>query len=164
MLPQTTLRSKKPHESINDLPVHQATINQLFYPTSESRHFTRKDAGEAFATGLKSAEERIPHPEMVQLQMGDIEGLPQDANQRRAQLREQMRKVDQDKKRRARRDDIEKQENTTVVHRGRWDYRFQDVKVDASNTGKYVKGIGARYGVPPQDRKKGQIKIPRSVV
>ena len=51
-----------------------------------------------------------------------------------------------------------------TVHSGRWDFRFQDVSVDSVGLdGRDPRGVGARYGVPHQDRKKGQVKIPRSV-
>lgn len=38
-----------PHEPINDLPVHRLTDPQIFYPVSESRQFTREDAGRVFS-------------------------------------------------------------------------------------------------------------------
>jgi len=51
-----------------------------------------------------------------------------------------------------------------TVHSGRWDFRFQNISVDSVGLdGRDTRGVGARYGVPHQDRKKGQIKIPRSV-
>ncbi|KAL4943417.1 hypothetical protein BDV06DRAFT_189967 [Aspergillus oleicola] len=37
------------HESINDLPAHRLTDAQIFYPVSESRQFTRVDAGRVFS-------------------------------------------------------------------------------------------------------------------
>jgi hypothetical protein len=79
MLPTTPLRSgaagaaSAPHESINDLPVHPATRQQLFYPTSESRQFTREDAAKAFSSKLLPAEKRIPHPQLVQLERWNVE-------------------------------------------------------------------------------------------
>ena len=42
----------------------------------------------------------------------------------------------------------------TVVERGRWRWR-----VTEAETGK----VGFRYGVPHEDRKKGQVKIPTRV-
>lgn len=42
-------RAPIPHESINDLPVHCLTEPQIFYPVSESRQFTRVDAGRVFS-------------------------------------------------------------------------------------------------------------------
>lgn len=46
------------HENINDLPAHRLTDPQIFYPVSESRHFTRTDAGRVFsaAPALKHSE------------------------------------------------------------------------------------------------------------
>ena len=46
MLPKTEYSkdTRTVHESINDLPVHPATTQQIFHPTSESRVFTRADA------------------------------------------------------------------------------------------------------------------------
>lgn len=53
MIPTTPLVKppQKPltHEPINDLPVHRLTEQQLFYPVSESRKFTRVDAGRVFS-------------------------------------------------------------------------------------------------------------------
>lgn len=55
MIPTTPLyedarsQREKPHESINDLPAHRLTDAQIFYPVSESRHFTRSDAGRVFS-------------------------------------------------------------------------------------------------------------------
>ncbi|THC98361.1 hypothetical protein EYZ11_002142 [Aspergillus tanneri] len=60
MVPCTPLFSnphdRRPHESINDLPVHPTTSPQIFYPVSESRRFTRSDAGRVF-----SAAPALPH-------------------------------------------------------------------------------------------------------
>ncbi|KAL4806174.1 eukaryotic mitochondrial regulator protein-domain-containing protein [Aspergillus unguis] len=55
MVPTTPLyddahmQRQNPHESINDLPSHRLTETQIFYPVSESRHFTRVDAGRVFS-------------------------------------------------------------------------------------------------------------------
>lgn len=53
MVPTTPLaepgQRQKPHESINDLPVHRLTDPQIFWPVSESRQFTRVDAGRVFS-------------------------------------------------------------------------------------------------------------------
>jgi len=49
---------------------------------------------------------------------------------------------------------------------GRADYRFSDIRVDKNTVGpkgRGMFGVGARYGIPHEDRKKGQIKIPTSV-
>lgn len=53
MVPTTSLaedgQRQVAHESINDLPVHRLTDPQIFYPVSESRQFTRVDAGRVFS-------------------------------------------------------------------------------------------------------------------
>ncbi|KAK2782544.1 hypothetical protein FQN51_004560 [Onygenales sp. PD_10] len=74
MIPTTPLKSYPerivPHESINDLPVHRLTEAQLFYPTSESRQFTRLDAGRVFsaAPALPHSATNTPHntPEAIE--------------------------------------------------------------------------------------------------
>ena len=47
-----------------------------------------------------------------------------------------------------------------VPEKGRWEFRFRDVKVE---DGRGRGGVGARYGIPAQDRKRGQVKIPTRV-
>lgn len=50
------------------------------------------------------------------------------------------------------------------VETGRSEFRFQNISVHSGGSnGRSREGVGARYGVPPQDRKRGQIKIPRRV-
>lgn len=64
MVPTTPLAEggqRQPiHEPINELPVHRLTQPQIFYPVSESRQFTRVDAGRVFsgAPALESKEEK----------------------------------------------------------------------------------------------------------
>lgn len=53
------------HESVNDLPAHPSTGAQIFYPTSESRAFTRVDAGRVFSSApAQEHQERakVLHP------------------------------------------------------------------------------------------------------
>jgi ribosomal protein L3 len=68
------------------------------------------------------------------------------------------------KEREDRRREKERTEVTKVDH-GRSVFKFQDVKVDvrAGKDGRGLAGVGARYGVPHQDRKRGMIKIPTRV-
>lgn len=48
--------------------------------------------------------------------------------------------------------------------KGRWEFRFRDISVeDAGMHGRGRRGVGARYGMPHEDRKKGMVKIPRRV-
>lgn len=70
MVPTTPLTQggrQVPHESINDLPVHRLTDPQIFYPVSESRQFTRVDAGRVFSAAPalehhESSTEDLIHP------------------------------------------------------------------------------------------------------
>ena len=57
------------------------------------------------------------------------------------------------------------QRETIKVDNGRSVFKFQVVKVDerVGQNGRGAAGVGARYGVPHPDRKKGQIKIPTRV-
>ncbi|EEQ88831.1 hypothetical protein RJZ56_005072 [Blastomyces dermatitidis] len=74
MIPTTPLKKYPerpvPHESINDLPVHRLTEAQIFHPVSESRQFTRVDAGRVFsaAPALPHASANTPHntPEAIE--------------------------------------------------------------------------------------------------
>lgn len=167
MLPQTQYRGEKvepqAHESINDLPVHPATTAQIFYPASESRAFTREDAGHAFRPGLLPADRRIPHPELVQLEKMKLNGAPKDeitdamikysADEAKAI---EMRKLAQ-KAREAK---------EVKVYKGfRWDFKFTDFSLDNTigSNERSRKAVGARYGMPHEDRKRGQVKIPTSV-
>jgi hypothetical protein len=154
------------HESINDLPVHKATTPQIFHPVSESRVFTRVDAGKVFDDDLLPADERIPHPELVELERNNLMGMRKE--ERAKMFWDRMR--DEEEKRAAqvkRREEAERKRTTLVVQPGgRADYRFQDVRVDVTTvgpTGRGPQGVGARYGFPHEDRKKGQIKIPTRV-
>ena len=165
MLPQTPYieNDPMPHESINDLPVHRATLNQIFHPVSESRQFTRSDAAKVFQPDLLPADDRVPHTELVQLEKWRFEGIQQD--QRVAMMREKNEKEAQAKREReARRREREARE-TIKVDNGRSIFKFQEVKVDerVGEKGRGREGVGARYGVPHEDRKKGQIKIPTRV-
>jgi putative heme iron utilization protein len=154
MLPQTKYNPNaavhKMHESINDLPVISATTNQLFWPASESRHFTRIDAGKAFKDGLLPADMRIPHPQMVE------KHLLETNMSRAARMSEQANLVAV----------LPKKANNKVkmIGGGNFDLRVEQVNVESTGkTGRSRKGVGHRYGMPHEDRKRGQIKIPTSV-
>ncbi|KAI9814540.1 MAG: hypothetical protein M1832_005720 [Thelocarpon impressellum] len=171
MLPRTPLTTPipTPHESINDLPAHPATMQQIFLPTSESRRFTRADAGKAFDATLLPADERIPHPELIELERERNAGLPREeriARQRTREADEEAALAARQAKRRA----VEEKTITTVKPAaeggagGRWAWRFQDVSVqDAGRDGRDGRGVGWRYGVPHGDRKRGAVKIPTRV-
>ena len=146
------------HESINDLPVHPATLPQIFHPTSESRHFTRADAGQVFFSGLLPADDRIPHPEMIAALKDRAAGL----NAREVAEAQTARIAGMEAKRALREKDKlrEVEKRTKVVEGRRWDFKFVDCSVDeAGKKGRSLTAAGWRYGFPHEDRKKGQIKI-----
>ncbi|KAG8525719.1 uncharacterized protein KY384_000479 [Bacidia gigantensis] len=161
MLPKTPYIASKPlrHEPINDLPVHQATTPQIFHPTSESRHFTRTDAGKAFKYTLLPADKRIPHPKLVEAQIWHNEGLQKEevaARQKQNKEVEENFRLEKERARKAR-----EESTTTTAETARSVYRFKEVSVEqVGQDGRGRGGVGARYGMPHQDRKKGQIKIP----
>ena len=164
MLPSTPYVPNDPitHESINDLPVHRATEIQIFHPVSESRQFTRRDAGRVFDRDLKPAEDRVPHTELVQLQKWRHEGkIP--AERIQLQREKDAKDVQRRKILESKRKEKEWKE-TKKVETERSTFRFQDIMVEGVGpTGRSKEGVGARYGIPHQDRKKGQIKIPMRV-
>jgi len=205
MLPKTPLTNPpRPHEPINDLPVHHATNPQLFYPTSESRAFNRVDAGRVFSaaprlpddpdTGqggqpalepwkdrtrelvgppgqerevLKPADARIPHPHLVAYEKDRLDARVKSVPGERRRRYEERLAVDEKERQEARARARRRQEaNTTRVAAGRWEFVFREAKTTREGTGMDGRGTGSpgfRYGVPPQDRKRGQVKIPTRV-
>ncbi|KAI9887745.1 MAG: hypothetical protein M1823_000386 [Watsoniomyces obsoletus] len=176
MLPKTSYQAqaggnnrRNTHESINDLPVHPATTQQIFHLTSESRVFTRSDAAKIFDPTLLPADARLPHPELIEMERENIDGIPQQERIRRAQdraiLEEQKRlTVIQRKKDYDARTVRKIPPQTEGGHGGRWEWRFKNISVqDVGADGRAPGGTGWRYGVPHQDRKRGQIKIPTKV-
>ena len=164
MLPQTPFipNDPIPHESINDLPVHRATTRQIFHPVSESRHFTRRDAGKVFDRTLLPAEDRIPHTELYEMSRWRVEGVTsgerirrrREANETEAKAKEELEKLRKEKEKL-----LVKKAQTP-----RWEFRFREMQAEgAGEDGRARGGIGARYGMPHEDRKKGQIKIPTRV-
>ena len=165
MLPKTAYsedpKKRKTHESINDLPVHAATGPQIFYPTSESRHFTRVDAAKVFDESLLPADDRIPHPELTLMHKDFKAGLPEAEIAARQEQR--VEKQQKEKARIAARKEKELAA-VTRVQTPRWEFRFTDVNVDnIGKDGRGAKGVGWRYGVPLMDRSRGQVKIPTRV-
>jgi hypothetical protein len=168
MLPQTPFHRGTPptiHEAINDLPVHRDTLRQIFHPVSESRHFTRVDAGHIFNPSLLPADDRIPHPELVDIERARLG----DPNKKDEMLRVVREKLVQEGRAREDREQrsIEREAREVkkvMPEKGRWEFRFRDIKVEnVGSDGRGRNGVGARYGIPHQDRKRGQIKIPTRV-
>lgn len=209
MLPKTTYSDnpayQRRHESINDLPVHRQTDPQIFYPVSESRPFTRLDAGRVFSGAprllnhessdpahshsttnpnkkhhiervgkgadetqvLQPADARIPHPYLVSHERDRL-ARPDERNANIKRFAQRLVAEDEaDAKRRE--TALRRQAEATdrvVPKDSRFEFRVSDVVVSKETTGKDGRGArapGRRYGVPSDDRKKGQVKIPTSV-
>ncbi|KAK1065687.1 hypothetical protein LTR74_007725 [Friedmanniomyces endolithicus] len=167
MLPTTPFQPETanpitPHEPINDLPVHPHTRQQLFYPASESRQFTREDAAKVFSAKLLPADQRIPFPMLVDLEKWKLEGLDRQQRQARQVQKDRDAREEAAAKETAR---IEWQERTQRVVKGRrWDFAFQDISAEkVGRDGRGREAVGYRYGMPHVDRKRGVIKIPTSV-
>ncbi|KAL2062370.1 hypothetical protein VTL71DRAFT_6636 [Oculimacula yallundae] len=165
MLPKTLLAppGEKPnlHESINDLPVHRMTGQQIWHPTSESRHFTREDAAKIFDDNLLPADARVPHPELAVRFKDYLEDISPEEKYKRMTDRDNA----EEKKRAAKlARQAKKEAAIKKVDTGRWEFHFTDINVDAvGKTGRGHKGVGWRYGQPHDDRTRGKIKIPTSV-
>jgi hypothetical protein len=166
MLPKTeyvaSTKNFTPHESINDLPIHEATGQQIFHPTSESRVFTRVDAAKAFDEKLLPTDLRVPHPELASMHKDFLAGMTKSEIQTRQNERDDAR---EEKKEYWRTKQAKKLEGLKVVDRPRWDFVITPINADdIGKDGRGHNGVGWRYGVPLMDRSRSQVKIPKRVV
>lgn len=150
---------KQPLEPINEIHVHGYTMQQLFVPTSESRHFTREDAADAFHHTMLSADARMPHKEFVDHHRRVKSGMRErDSEERFVEAARKSQAADE--QRYQRRKDVEKRITTTIASE-RFDFRIKKMQVDdVGPVGRARSGVGWRYGAPYEDRKKNQVKIP----
>ncbi|KAK5626891.1 hypothetical protein RRF57_002606 [Xylaria bambusicola] len=152
-----------PYEPINEIHVHPYTMQQLFWPTSESRHFTREDAAKAFHPTLLSADKRVPHPELIQMEREVEQGRPV------WEASERFKQAVMETERNAAEKQIAKaaheEKQTTRVNTERFEFRFKQFNSEnVGPKGRSRNVVGWRYGTPLDDRSKGhQIKIPISV-
>jgi hypothetical protein len=166
MLPKTPYDAEgesrpKPHESINDLPVHRKTGTQIFHPTSESRHFTREDAAKVFDERLLPADLRVPHPELAEMHKDYKGGLSQVEREVRQKERDE---VAERKRQRITAKKAKQEAAIKKVDTGRSEFRFTEISVDdAGKDGRGFKGVGWRYGHPHMDRSRGTVRIPTGV-
>ena len=171
-----SLAPKQLLEPINELPNHPLTNPQIFYPVGESQTFTRKDASRVFSAThgeqLLPTDERIPHRQLIAYQHKRDTGCSaEEYNEfklamEQKELEEHAQRIERAKVRRAR--DVQvilpSAEQTKAKGAARWEWRFEQISIDeAGKDGRGAKGVGARYGIPSQERKKGMIKIPRRV-
>ncbi|KAI1498396.1 eukaryotic mitochondrial regulator protein-domain-containing protein [Biscogniauxia marginata] len=166
MLPVKTFYSNQqndPYEPINELHVHPYTMQQIFWPTSESRHFTRFDAARAFHKDMLPADRRVPHPELILMERELLQGLPpREASDRfkEAVMQSERLAAERQLKKAAK-----EEERTTRVNTDRFQFRFKEYNSEEVGArGKKRNVVGWRYGAPYYDRTKDhQIKIPTSV-
>ncbi|KAI1141012.1 eukaryotic mitochondrial regulator protein-domain-containing protein [Hypoxylon sp. FL0543] len=165
MLPTHTFKrdqQNEPLEQINELHIHPYTTKQLFWPTSESRHFTRADAAKAFHNKLLSPDERVPHPELIQMEKEILQGRPPwDASERfkQAAMESERKAADKELAKAALEDKY-----TTSVNTKRFEFRFKQINSEnVGPKGRARNAVGWRYGAPSYDRSKGEVKIPTSV-
>ncbi|PNH37532.1 hypothetical protein VD0004_g9257 [Verticillium dahliae] len=164
MVPTTTYNPENQfeHEPIHEIDVHKLSQQQLFVPTSESRAFTREDAAEALHRSLLPVDKRAPHTQLIELQKATLEGVPLETSlfKFKADTRAE---EDRLKEKHQKKVQLEMSQ-TSRVDTKRFEYRFQDVNVEVvGKTGRGHKGVGARYGVPFDDRKRGRNNVPLSV-
>jgi DNA-binding GntR family transcriptional regulator len=168
MLPKTAFTEgaeNTPHEPINEIHVHKLTMQQLFVPVSESRHFTRDDAAKAFHEKMLSADKRSPQPELIQVEREVHQSNGTVSRDDRLEVwKEEMQKQEAEIAEKLAKKDAEEAKKTTRVKTDRFEFRFKEVSADDVGVdGKSRDGTGWRYGVPHEDRKRGQVKIPTSV-
>lgn len=149
----------QPLEPINEIHVHGYTMQQLFVPTSESRHFTREDAAKAFHHTMLSPDERIPHKALVAHRRRVTEGMKERDSQ--DVFVEASRAAEQALNDRVQANKAREAAITTTVPTDRFEFRIKKMTVDdVGKDGRSRRGVGWRYGFPFEDRKKNQIKIP----
>lgn len=123
--------------------------------------------GENARQVLQPADVRIPHPQLVKLEL-DRAAFPEERRkvaQLHAERMERQEKVEKERRERA-----QSRREKSIKHvepdGGRFDYRFSDAVFTAETTGKDGRAPwapGRRYGVPTNDRKRGMVKIPTRV-
>lgn len=164
MLPRTTYKPDENvvHEPINDVHVHGHTMQQIFLPTSESRHFTREDAAKAFHRKMLSTDERSHHPELISMLRGVHNGERRGDSTKK--FVEAARESEQALVRKAEEDKQREEARTTRVQSDRFEFRVQSFNSErVGTTGRDRHATGWRYGAPLDDRKRGKVKIPTAV-
>ncbi|CAK7235166.1 hypothetical protein SCUCBS95973_009177 [Sporothrix curviconia] len=150
-------------ENVNEIHSHAYTKQQLFVPTSESRQFNREDAARAFHPRMLSPDKRVPIPELIEVEKDVLSGdLPMRDSMMRLHA-----KATAEQKALAKADreaDAAEEEGTTRVDTDRFQFRIRDINADnVGADGRSPHAVGWRYGVPFDDRKSGQVKIPTRV-
>lgn len=165
MLPRVNLtNNERPFEPINDIHIHSYTMQQLFVPVSESREFTRSDAAKAFGEHILPPDSKMRIPELITLEKDIAKGVePRLAEKKFIAA---AAKHEAEFARRLKIESIKEEQNKIRVNSSRnVEFRFEKINVDdVGRDGRARSGVGWRYGVPFNDRRRGAVKIPTSVV
>lgn len=116
---------------------------------------------------LLPADSRIPHPHMVDYYK-DVEDpqLKNDGFERRKRHNARLRVDEMERQLKKEKKKAAEDRRTIRVETPRWEILVKEVKATREGTGldgRGTKSPGIRYGVPSQDRKRGQHKIPTKV-
>ncbi|KAL2401324.1 hypothetical protein ABEF93_004996 [Exophiala dermatitidis] len=114
---------------------------------------------------LKPADARIPHPHLIAYEKDKL-----DPTMSRTELRvryaERLKQEDAKRKEIKDRQARAEEKRKTRIDTDRWQFVVTEISATRTGTGldgRGTKAPGLRYGVPSQERKKGQVKIPTSV-
>ena len=156
-------RMGQAYENVNEIHTHAYTKQQLFVPASESRQFTREDAARAFHPRMLSPDKRVPIPELIQVEK-DILGGEVTYEESMAKLHEKATAQQEALAKADREAAAAEEESTKRIDTERFEFRIRDINADnVGADGRSPHAVGWRYGVPFDDRKPGQVKIPTSV-
>ena len=91
-------------------------------------------------------------------------GVPREERIARQRERMMAELREKDEREQAKKEKEERDVRVVRPPQGRWDFKFRDISVESvGKDGRDKRGVGARYGFPHEDRKRGQIKIPTRV-
>jgi hypothetical protein len=117
---------------------------------------------------LKPADARIPHPHLIAHEKDKLNpDLKGDARERDRRYYERIAADEAARAQAKEKKAAMMEAKKTRVQSDRWEWVVSDVQATAVGTGKDGRGtksVGERYGVPSQDRKRGQVKIPTRVL
>jgi len=114
---------------------------------------------------LKPADSRIPHPHLIAYEKDKIDPELERREVERRYL-ERLAEEETRRKQASERAAQDEESKRTKIDMGRWQFVVTEVMATRNGTGldgRGSKSPGFRYGVPSQERKKGQIKIPTEV-
>jgi len=116
---------------------------------------------------LKPADSRIPHPHLIAFEKDKRDPKLRNEHQERMLRYRERLEEDAMARERIKAEKVANEEaKKTRIDTPRWQFVVTEVKTTRSGTGEDGRGTsspGFRYGVPSQDRKRAQVKIPTKV-